>query len=222
MRTFGYAMRYARPAVLLAGGWASFALALIGGRESDVMAVHITVLALVMLVLPVLVAVLLAPAGRGFRGYAAAAAVVAAGSGLAIAANVKFGFPRFLLVLAVTFAVAAALPAPRTGRPPAWIGPAALLAGTAVVYAAIAPTLAWREFPDSLRVCVRSPAEAARLAAGDADTLRLGRGVEGFGTAPKAPNCLDVSYESGTPQARVDRVYGRLRHNPAVLSVHKG
>jgi hypothetical protein len=102
--------------VVLGGTLISLAYLLIGLREDFVPAHSILSGTCLLFGPPVLVAAALVPTRRGFRIYAVVGAVVIVYVGMWIASSDDFRFPRSMLVLAVTYAIAAALPAPR--RPP--------------------------------------------------------------------------------------------------------
>src|SRR5689334_11684387 len=139
-------MRYARGAVVLAGALTSFAFLLLGLEEAFIPVIVVPVF--LVFGAPVLLAAALVRTGRPFRVYAALGVVGAVGIGAWIAASPDYGFPRSMLVLALTYAVAAALPS-SGDRLPGWLTPAALVAGAVAVYGVISPTLVWKERPDS-------------------------------------------------------------------------
>jgi hypothetical protein len=218
-------MRHARMIVVLGGTLISLAYLLIGLREDFVPARSILSGTCLLFGPPVLVAAALVPTRRGFRIYAVVGAVVIVYMGTWIASSDDFRFPRSILVLAVTYAIAAALPAP-DGRLPTWFTPTALVAGAVGVFAVIAPTLAWQERPDSLGVCARTPADANRLADADRpenpyEPWSMAGGIEDISALPGHPNCVKISFEPGVPQRNADRLAAKLRHTPTVISISR-
>jgi uncharacterized membrane protein YccC len=131
-------MRYARAVVVLGGALVSFAYLLIGLRGASVPVDSMVFDFFPLLGPPVLLATVLVSTGRAFRIYAVLGVVAAVAIGTYVAASPRYGFPRSMLALALTYALAAALPTP-PDRLPRWLTPTALVAGAAIVFALITP-----------------------------------------------------------------------------------